>query len=304
MTDAPQTVVVFGGTGFLGGRLVRHLRDQDFAVRVAVRHPEGVAALFAEPSPALTTVQADIGDDASVARALAGAWGAVNAVSLYMESGGLTFQSVHVEAAARLADAARQAGVQRFVQLSGLGADPHSSSSYIRSRGEGEAAVRKAFPAAIVIRPSAMFAAEDGFTAAIAGMLRTAPVFPMFGAGQTRLQPAFVGDVAEAVARILAAPAPAAIYEFGGPQVLTYKAVLQTVARRIGVRRIFLPLPFALWHLLASVAEFLPNPPLTRGQVELMEQDNVVSGNLPGFAALGIVPQALETVLGGESGSR
>ena len=299
MAGAPQTVVVFGGTGFLGRRVVRHLLDHGFAVRVAVRHPERAAALFPK-STLLTPVRADIEDDVSVAQALVGAWGLVNAVSLYVETGGRTFRGVHVEAAARVAAMAHRAGVQRLIQVSGLGADPHASSDYVRSRREGDAAVRDAFPGAIVIRPSAMFAAEDGFTAAIAGMLRKAPVFPLFGAGATRLQPAFVGDVAEAVARILAAPTPAAVYEFGGPEAPTYKALLQTIARRLGLRRIFLPLPFPLWRLLASAAEFLPNPPLTRGQVELMERDNVVSGRLPGFEALGVAPRALESVLGGE----
>jgi NADH dehydrogenase len=127
-----------------------------------------------------------------------------------------------------------------------------------------------------------------------------APVFPMFGSGATRLQPAYVEDVAEAIARILAASAPAEIYEFGGPEVLTYRALLQTVARQYGLRRFLLPLPFPVWRLLASVAEWLPRPPLTRGQVELMAEDNVVSGRLPGFAALDIAPKALESVPGGE----
>lgn len=301
MAGAPQTIVVFGGTGFLGRRLVRHLRSHGFAVRVAVRHPERVAGLFPQ-DPLIGSVAANVDDDASVAQAVAGAWGVVNAVSLYVEKGGRTFHSVHVEAAGRVAAAARRAGVQRLVQMSGLGADPRSPSPYIRSRGEGEAAVREAFPGAIVIRPSAMFAAEDGLTAALAGMLRATPVFPLFGTGHTRLQPAFVEDVAEAVARIFTIPTPAAIYEFGGPDVLTYKALLQTVARRLGLRRLLLPLPFLLWRLLASVAEWLPSPPLTTGQVDLMRHDNVVPGALPGFAALEIAPKSIETVLASEAG--
>lgn len=294
-----KTITVFGGTGFLGRRVVCHLIDHGFAVRVAVRHPERAATLFPEDA-LLTAVEADVDDAASIAEAPAGAWGVVNAVSLYAEKGGRTFHGVHVEAAARVAAVAKRAGVERLIQMSGLGADAHSSSSYIRSRGEGESAVRKAFPGAAIIRPSAMFAADDGLTAALAGMLRMAPVFPMFGSGATRLQPAYVEDVAEAIARILAASAPAEIYEFGGPEVLTYRALLQTVARQYGLRRFLLPLPFPVWRLLASVAEWLPRPPLTRGQVELMAEDNVVSGRLPGFAALDIAPKALESVPGGE----
>lgn len=300
MADAPQTVVVLGGTGFLGRHVVGHLIDHGFAVRVAVRHPERAAALFAEKPEKLTAVSADVDDEASIAQALVGAWGLVNAVSLYVEKGGHTFHSVHVEAAARVAAMAQRAGVERLIQMSGLGADAHSSSSYIRSRGEGEAAVSAAFPGAVIIRPSAMFAAQDGFTAALAGMLRMAPVFPMFGTGATRLQPVYVEDVAEAIARILVAPAPAAMYEFGGPEVLTYKALLQTIVRGLGLRRLLLPLPFPLWRLLASLAECLPRPPITAGMVALMEQDNVVSGRLPGFAALDIAPKALGTVLAEE----
>jgi len=297
MAGVSQTVVVLGGTGFLGRRTVRHLLDHGFSVRIAVRHPERAASLFpANMSP--TTVRTDIADDASVAQALVGAWGLVNAVSLYVERGGRTFHDVHVEAAARVAAMAHRAGVRRLIQLSGIGADPRASSPYIRSRGEGEAAVRDAFAGAIIVRPAAMFAADGGLTAALTGVLRASPVIPMFGAGSTRLQPAFVEDVAEAVARILGTPEPDAMYEFGGPQVLTYKALLRTIARRLGLHRLFLPVPFSLWRPLAMIAEWLPDPPLTRGQVALMEQDNVLSGDLPGFAALGIAPQALETALG------
>jgi NADH dehydrogenase len=300
MAGAPQTVVVLGGTGFLGRRVVGHLIEHGFAVRVAVRHPERAAALFPEDA-LLKSVRADVDDEASIAQALVGAWGVVNAVSLYAEKGGHTFHSVHVEAAARVATVAHRAGVQRLIQMSGLGADPNSSSGYIRSRGEGEIVVREAFPGAIIIRPSAMFDAEDGLTASIAGMLRTSPVFPMFGTGATRLQPVFVEDVAEAIARIMAAPAAAPLYELGGPEVLTYKALLQTVARRFSLRRMFLPVPFAIWRLLAILAERLPNPPVTTGMVALMEEDNVVSARFPGFEALGIAPRALTTVLGGEN---
>ena len=298
MAGAPRTVVVFGGTGFLGRHVVRHLLEHGFAVRVAVRHPERAAALFPERT-SLTPVRADIEDDASVAQALVGGWGLVNAVSLYVEKGGRTFHGVHVEAAARLAAMAHRAGVRRLIQVSGLGADTHAASDYVRSRGEGDAAVRETFPGAIVIRPSAMFAADGGLTAALAGMLRKAPVLPMFGTGATRLQPAYVGDVAEAIARIMTAPEPAETYEFGGPEALTYKALLKMIARRLGLRRMLLPVPFPLWRLLAAVAEWLPNPPLTTGMVDLMRQDNVVSGAFPGFAALGIAPQAVEAVLGG-----
>ena len=302
MAGVPRTVVVFGGTGFLGRRLVHRLRDHGFAVRVAVRHPERAKALFEKSlSPQdtlITPVRADVEDEASIAPVLTGAWGVVNAVSLYAEKGGRTFRGVHVESAARVAAMAHRAGVQRLVQLSGIGADPHARSAYVRSRGQGEAAAAAAFPAAIVIRPSAMFAAEDGFTASIAGMMHKTSVFPLFGTGSTRLQPVFVDDVAEAIARIMEAASPAPLYEFGGPEALTYKALLQTIARQCGRRPLLLPVPFAAWRLLAAVAEWLPKPPLTEGMVALVRQDNVVSGQWPGFDALGIAPKSLAIVLG------
>ncbi len=302
MAGVPRTMVVFGGTGFLGRRLVRDLRDHGFAVRVAVRHPERAKALFEKSlfpqGTLITPVRADVEDEASIAPVLTGAWGVVNAVSLYAEKGGRTFHGVHVESAARVAAMAHRAGVQRLIQLSGIGADPHARSAYVRSRGQGEAAVAAAFPAAIVIRPSAMFAAEDGFTASIAGMMHKTSVFPLFGTGSTRLQPVFVEDVAEAIARILTAASPAPLYEFGGPEALTYKALLQTIARQCGRRPLLLPVPFAAWRLLAAVAEWLPKPPLTEGMVALVRQDNVVSGQWPGFDALGIAPKSLATVLG------
>jgi uncharacterized protein YbjT (DUF2867 family) len=291
-----RRIAVFGGTGFLGRRIVRHLLAHGFAVRLAARHPERGAALFEERC-ALELARADIGDDASVAAALAGAWGAVNAVSLYVERGGLTFQAVHVAGAERLAAQARRAGVARLVHVSGIGSDANSRSSYIRSRGQGERAVRRACPDATIICPSVMIGPDDALIAGLAGLLGRFPVFPMFGRGRTKLQPAHVEDVGEAVARILQSDAPAPLYEFGGPQIFSYRALLQTVAWRLGRKPLLLPVPFALWRLVAAAAEMLANPPLTRNQVELMRRDNVASPGCPGFDALGITPQGIDAVL-------
>ena len=152
-----QHVTVFGGTGFLGRRIVRHLHDADFAVRIAARHPERGRLLFSGDVPDIETVCADANDEASVATAVSGAWAVVNALSLYVEHGSCTFQSVHVKAARRVALLAHQAGAETLVHVSGIGADAGSASPYIRSRGEGEAAVRDAFPSARVIRPAVMF---------------------------------------------------------------------------------------------------------------------------------------------------
>jgi uncharacterized protein YbjT (DUF2867 family) len=289
MTD--RIVVVFGGTGFLGRRVAQHLLDQGFAVRVAARH-------LPERAPRLHSVRADIRDRHAIETAIAGAYALVNAVSLYVERGRQTFHSVHVEAAARVASCARQAGIARLVHLSGIGADPGSRSRYIRSRGEGEAAVRAEFATAAIVRPAVMFGPGDKFLTSLAGLLRRLPVYPMFGDGSTKLQPAHVEDVAEAIARILDPSRDSRpLYELGGPQVLTYRALLQLIAERNGWRRTFLPVPFPLWHALASLAELLPTSPITSGQVELMQRDTVASAALPGFAELGISPQPIDAAL-------
>src|SRR6266516_4624690 len=196
-----RTVTVFGGTGFLGRRIVRHLRSRDFPVRIASRHPDRGHRQFGPDDPQLQSVGANIHDERSVADALAGAYGVVNAVSLYVEHGQETFQSTHVESAQRVAAQALRAGVDRLIHISGIGADTASQSRYIRKRGEGELAVRAAFVEALFIRPAVMFGPDDAFLTTILKLLRQLPIYPMFGRGRTRLQPAYVEDVAEAVAR-------------------------------------------------------------------------------------------------------
>jgi uncharacterized protein YbjT (DUF2867 family) len=283
-------VTVFGGTGFLGRRVVKHLLEGEFSIRVASRHPERTGALF-------ESINADINDDRSVIAAVAGVEGVVNAVSLYVESGQQTFHSVHVTRAARVARLAREASVKRLIHVSGIGSDAGSASPYIRSRAEGEKVVRDAFPAATLIRPSVMFGRGDAFVGPVAKMLRHLPVFPLFGRGQTKLQPAHVEDVAEAIARAIQTTQSRMSYELGGPRIYTYRSLLEVIARHLRRKPLLVPTPFGLWHALASVAEMLPQPPITRNQVELMQIDSVASPGAPGFADFGISPTSLEDVL-------
>jgi uncharacterized protein YbjT (DUF2867 family) len=292
-----RRVTVFGGTGFLGRRIVRHLHDADFVVRIASRHPERSRSLLSGDVSDIESVRADANDDASVATAVTGAWAVVNAVSLYVEHGNCTFQSAHVDAAKRVATLARQAGVEALVHVSGIGADAGSASPYIRSRGQGEAAVLDAFPWARLIRPAVMFGPGDALLTPLLAMLRRMPMFPMFGRGETRLQPAYVEDVAEAIVRVLRAPASRHPYELAGPRVYTYQALLRTIAASAGTRPFLVPFPFGLWRVIGYVSEALPNPPITRNQVELMEQDNVPAPDAPGFEALQISPLAIENIL-------
>src|SRR6202011_89678 len=211
-------VTVFGGTGFLGRRVVRHLRKHRFSVRIASRHPDRGHRLFGLDDPQLQSVQANIHDERSAADALAGAYGVVNAVSLYVEHGQETFHSVHVESAQRVAAQAHRGGVERLVHVSGIGADASSQSRYVRKRGEGELAVRAAFADALFIRPAVMFGPDDAFLTTILKLLRQLPIYPMFGRGRMRLKPVYVEDVAEAIATALQLTGTdRTTFECGGP---------------------------------------------------------------------------------------
>src|SRR5882672_5754032 len=240
-----RTVTVFGGTGFLGRRIVRHLRSLGFPVRIASRHPDRGHSQFGPDDPQLQSIEANIHDERSVADALAGVYGVVNAVSLYVEHGQETFHSVHVESAQRIAAQAHRAGVDRLIHISGIGADAASQSRYIRKRGEGELAVRAAFLDAIFIRPAVMFGPDDAFLTIILKLLRQLPIYPMFGRGLTRLQPAYVEDVAEAIGRIMQrAETPSTIFEFGGPRVYSYEEFLGAIAHQAGLAPRLIPIPF------------------------------------------------------------
>jgi len=184
------------------------------------------------------------------------------------------------------------------VHISGIGANTASPSPYIRSRGEGEAAVQTAFPGAVIVRPAVMFASDDAFLTTILRLLRSMPAYPIFGDGKTRLQPVYVNDVAAAIAQILRQDQkPYLIYELAGPRVYSYEELLRTIARIAGLRPVLMRMPFAFWNALAGVAEMLPQPPVTRNQVELMKIDTTASKSLPGFRALGISPRSLEDEL-------
>ena len=293
-----QLVTIFGGTGFLGRRVVRHLRDKGMSVRIASRHPERGREIFGTDDPQIESIAADVNDEGSIAEAVSGACGVVNAVSLYVEHGETTFTSVHVEAAERIATKINQSGIERLVHVSGIGADPQSSSSYIRSRGKGELAVKAAFGDVTFVRPAVMFGPDDAFLTVVIRILRWLPAYPMFGQGRTRLQPAYVEDVAEAIARVLQNREMRGMtFECGGPRVYSYEELLKAVACAMDRKPVFIPLPFVAWHALARISELLPSPPLTRNQVELMEIDSVVRNDVPGFDRLSIVPRAIEEIL-------
>ncbi len=290
------TVCVFGGTGFLGRRLVRRLAGEGATVRVAVRSAERAQSVL-DPDR-VQVLRADVRDPASVAAAVAGADTVVNAVSAYVKKAGVSFESVHVQGARTLAQEAAAAGVARLVLVSGIGADPESASPYIRARGRGELAARQAFPGATVVRPGAMFGPGDALFGALADIVRLSPVVPLIGGGRTRVQPVYVEDVAEAIARVLAERGSAGqTYELAGPGAYTLRELVGFVLRLLDKRRLLVPVPFAVAEVQARLFELLPSPPLTTGQVDLLRMDNLASGELPGLSELGIRAKAIEDIV-------
>ncbi len=294
-------VTVFGGSGFLGRHVVRALAKRDYRIRVAVRRPE----LSGHLQPLgrvgqIHAVQANLRYPGSIAAAMQGASVAINLVGILTETASQRFDGVQNDGAAAIADAARNVGA-RMVQVSAIGADAESESRYARSKAGGDAAVLAAIPEAIVLRPSIVFGPEDQFTNRFAALARMSPALPLVGAG-TRMQPVYVGDVAQAVAKAVAGEAqPGRIYELGGPEVLTFREIVELILRVIERKRMLLPLPFGLAKMQASILQFAPGPlKLTPDQVVLLRGDNVVSDeakkNGLTLEGLGITPDSLEAI--------
>src|SRR6516165_1344231 len=290
-------ITVFGGTGFIGRHLVAVLLRSGATVRVAVRHP-GRVKMAAEPAKAPEIVQADILEDTSVGSAIAGADAVFNLVGILTETTTQTYRAIHVEGARRVALAAQRHGVTRLIHISALGASPTSPAISDRTKAEGEQAVRAVFPEATIVRPSLTFGKDDHFFSRFAAMIRSSPVLPLIGGGRTRFQPVFVNDVTAGLLELLKRSDTAGkTYEFGGPQVYSFKALLELSLTALNRQRILLPIPFALAEMQAGLLELLPNPPLTRDQVRLLKTDKVVTGLEPTLGDLGIQPRPLENFL-------
>ncbi|MDD9992290.1 MAG: complex I NDUFA9 subunit family protein [Rhodospirillales bacterium] len=296
---ASKLVTVFGGSGFLGRQIVKCLADAERRVRVAVRHPDRATFLSGfGPDGRIELVQADVWDETTVARVVEGSASVVNTVGHYVEKSGATFDRVHGQGALHVARQAKQAGAERLVHISGVGADPGSPSPYVRARGIGETLVKEAFDDVTILRPSVIFGPGDSFLNTLARMTQRSPVMPLFGTGSTRLQPVFVGDVAEACVRVLAEPSTRGkMYELGGPRVYAYRELVRLVRERVAGRALMVPVPFLVWDALAAVMAAHPEPPLTGDQVTLMKRDNVVGGQAPTLHDLGIRPVSVEEAM-------
>ncbi len=279
--DNQGLATVFGGSGFVGRYAVAALAKQGWRVRAAVRRPE--LAGFLQPSGRvgqIFPVQANVRYPQSVQRAIEGAKAVVNTVGVLTSGGRQTFRAIHVEGARAIAKAARQQGVRHLVHISAIGADRKAKSRYARSKGEGEAAVLAEFPDAIILRPSIVFGPEDEFFNRFAAMARISPLLPLIGGGRTRFQPVFVGDVAAAIAACLAGEGKSGtVYEIGGPEVLSFREILDLTQEWTGRERGYARMPVWLAKLQALLTSPLPNSlrPITFDQVRLLQQDNVVS---------------------------
>jgi uncharacterized protein YbjT (DUF2867 family) len=241
-------------------------------------------------------VQGNIRDEASSRSALEGVSAVINAVGILYETGPQKFDAVQNAGASRLASLAAEQGIDRFIHISAIGADAGSASAYARSKAEGETAILAACPQVHILRPSIVVGPEDDFFNRFARMAQIAPALPLIGGGLTRYQPVSVFDVAHAVAACLAG-APSGIYELGGPQIYSFRDLMELMLDKIGKRRLLVPLPYAAAGMLAQFTRFLPTPPLTPDQVILLRSDNVVGENAPDLAALGIEATPIAALL-------
>jgi uncharacterized protein YbjT (DUF2867 family) len=291
-----KLVTVFGGGGFLGRYVVQALLKTGARVRVAERNPRDAWYLKAQANLGqLTWVAADVTRPETLARAVAGADAVINLVGSFAN-----MDAIQHRGAANLASAAASEGAKAFVHVSAIGADSASPSLYGRSKGDGEVAVRQAFPAAVILRPSIVFGREDAFVNRFAGLIRMLPVVPVIGA-KSRFQPVFVGDVAHAVAAALAdyGQFGGRTFELGGPEIFTMLELNQWIADRIGRARTFLPVPDPIASLMATATGWLPGAPITQDQWLMLQSDNVVAPDAQGLAAFGIVPTPLDGVAQG-----
>ena len=296
-------VTVFGGSGFLGKHVVRALVKDGWRVRVAMRRPHtGQDLRVIGNVGQVQLVQANLRFKNSVERAVAGSDAVVNLVGVLFEEGRQNFLSLHTVGAATVAQAARDHGVTNFVHMSSIGADPEGLSEYARSKGEGELSVRDILPTADIVRPSILFGPEDGFFNRFAAMTQFAPALPLIGGGDTKLQPVYAGDVADAVAEILSARTVGDVYELGGPRAYSFKELMQFLTDVIDRRRFLLPIPWFAANMMGYMGEmsgYLPlvKPFLTRDQVLNLRGDNVVGEGVKTFADLHVSLETIESVV-------
>lgn len=296
-------VTVFGGSGFLGKHVVRALVKDGWRVRVPMRRPHtGQDLRVIGNVGQVQLVQANLRFQKSVERAVEGSDAVINLVGVLFEEGRQSFKSLHTTGAATIAEAAQKAGITNMVHLSSMGADPEGRSEYARTKGEGEIQVTAAMPTADIMRPSILFGPEDSFFNRFAAMATLVPALPLIGGGDTKMQPAYVGDVAEAIAKVLGQGTSGEVYELGGPQTYSFKELMQFMLEALGRKKFLLPVPWPAANAIGFVGElsgYLPfvKPALTRDQVLSLRDDNVAGEGVKGFSDLNIKLETIEALV-------
>lgn len=299
-------VTIFGGSGFVGRYVARRMAKRGWRVRVAVRRPN--EAIFVRPYGnvgQVEPIQANIRDEASTRRAIEGATAVINCVGILAEYGKQKFNPVQAEGAGRIARLSAECGVERLVHISAIGAEITSLSDYARSKARGEKVVSEAFPNATILRPSIIFGREDGFFNRFAEMAKFTPALPLVGA-ETKFQPVYVDDVAEAACRAATGDAAPGLYELGGPKVYSFRELMELMLKEVRRRRVLLPVPFFAAKFIGKILDLvqkisfglISNSLLTVDQVELLKHDNVVSADAKTIADLGISPTSAENLIG------
>lgn len=299
INEQHKRALVFGGSGFIGRYVVAAFLAKGWRVRVVSRRPGALGHLrMTAAAGQLEMKRAAIQDSSAVANAVQGADAVINLVGILAENRRQSFDDLHAMGAGILAEAAAKAKVGAFVQVSAIGADPRSPAHYARSKAAGEAAVLAAFPGAAIVRPSLVIGPEDGFFNRFARMAQVSPILPLVDGGRARFQPLVVHDLVAAIVAASRLPqARGQVYELGGPQIYSFKELLNMTLSGLGQRRWLLPLPMPIARLQASVLQLLPNPPLTLDQLKMLQRDTLADQGLPGFADLGIQAQAIEPVV-------
>ena len=296
-------ITVFGGSGFLGKYVIRELVKEGWRVRVPVRRPHTAQELKVIGNVGqVQLVQANLRFEKSVERAVTGSDAVINLVALLFEEGKQSFESLHVRGAENLAAAAAAQGITNFVQVSAIGANAESDSDYFRTKGEGEQAVREAIPTADIMRPSIIFGAEDQFFNRFASMAQLSPALPLLGGGDTKFQPVYVGDVAQAIAKVASQGTSGITYELGGPRTYSFKELMQFMLETIDRKRFLAPVPWAAANMMGFAGEIsgmapFVKPFLTRDQVKNLKIDNVVGDDALSFADLGIRLETIEAIV-------